>query len=166
MGSMAQDAIDFGLDPVVGPDGREWCDSSYGQSSTSREIWGNLKGECGGGYNGRSETSYSDDNADYEAGTRGHSKSVWEKKGYRVRSGETYAYKYFGNEIYTKDQVIKKSSRSSYGRKKSYTKARESESYTYDEWLELGYQVRKGEKTAYRSGGSYYFNRDQVAWIG
>ena len=46
MSSMAQDAIDMGLDPVIAPDGREWCESSYEQSDISRELWGNLKDSC------------------------------------------------------------------------------------------------------------------------
>jgi len=42
-----------------------------------------------------------------------HTARVWKKLGYRVSHGESYAYKYYGNEIYTEDQVRKISS--SYG---------------------------------------------------
>jgi len=48
-------------------------------------------------------------------------------------------------------------------RKKKFKKSRENESHTYDKWLELGYQVRKGEKYAYKFYGKYMFTRDQVA---
>lgn len=44
--------------------------------------------------------------------SKDHSKSVWEKMGYRIKYGERYAYKMYGNEIFTPDQVEK----SSYGR--------------------------------------------------
>ena len=40
MSLMAQDAIDMGLDLVVGPDGREWCDSIYERPAINKEIWG------------------------------------------------------------------------------------------------------------------------------
>ena len=40
MSSMAQDVIDMGLDLVVGPDGREWCDSIYERPAINKEIWG------------------------------------------------------------------------------------------------------------------------------
>lgn len=34
-----------------------------------------------------------------------HTSRVWRKLGYEVNYGESYAYKYYGNEIYTEDQV-------------------------------------------------------------
>lgn len=34
-----------------------------------------------------------------------HSEEVWERLGYRVIGGEDYAYKMYGREIYTPDQV-------------------------------------------------------------
>lgn len=36
-----------------------------------------------------------------------HSEKVWKKLGYRVKGGETYAYKFYGNKIFTPDQVEK-----------------------------------------------------------
>lgn len=39
-----------------------------------------------------------------------HSEKVWNELGYSVKRGETYAYKFYGNEIYTPDQVVKSSS--------------------------------------------------------
>lgn len=39
--------------------------------------------------------------------SKDHSKSVWQKLGYRVKSGETYAYKMYGREIFTPEQVTK-----------------------------------------------------------
>ena len=50
-----------------------------------------------------------------------------------------------------------------YSKQKRFKKSRENESHTYDKWLELGYQVRKGEKYAYKFYGKYMFTRDQVA---
>ena len=40
MSSMAQYAIDMGLDLVIAPDGREWCDSIYERPAINKEIWG------------------------------------------------------------------------------------------------------------------------------
>jgi hypothetical protein len=34
-----------------------------------------------------------------------HSEKVWNEMGYKIRYGETYSYRYYGNEIYTPDQV-------------------------------------------------------------
>ena len=42
-----------------------------------------------------------------EKGTKGHTARVWRKKGYKIKAGETYSYKYYGNEVYTKNQVEK-----------------------------------------------------------
>ena len=39
-----------------------------------------------------------------------HSKKVWKRLGYRVKYGERYSYKFYGNEIYTPQQVEKISS--------------------------------------------------------
>lgn len=67
MSSMAQDAIEMGIDPIIAPDGRTWCESSYNQSATSRELWGNLQDGC-------RNISYSDyhvindDESEYEIG--------------------------------------------------------------------------------------------------
>lgn len=36
-----------------------------------------------------------------------HTEKVWDKLGYRVKSGETYSYKFYGREIFTPDQVEK-----------------------------------------------------------
>lgn len=163
MGSMAQDAISFGLDPTVGPDGRLWCDSSYSQSDASREIWGDLQDGCGSSHNNSYAEDY--DGEDNSSKLEGHSKKVWERMGYKVKYGETYAYKFYGNEIFTSDQVVKKGN-SSHGEKKKFRRSRESEAHTYDEWQELGYQVRRGERAIYSSGRRYLFDRDQVVWVG
>ncbi len=40
MSSMAQDAIEAGLDGFIAPDGREWCDSIYRRPPVNIEIWG------------------------------------------------------------------------------------------------------------------------------
>ncbi|GAD78651.1 MULTISPECIES: hypothetical protein [Vibrio] len=37
-----------------------------------------------------------------------------------------------------------------------------NEGHTYDKWRELGYQVRRGEKAAYKYYGKSIFTRDQV----
>lgn len=37
---MAWDAMQMGLDPIVGPDGREWCESSYKRPAVNKEIFG------------------------------------------------------------------------------------------------------------------------------
>ena len=47
MSSMAQDAVDMGLDPEIAPDGREWCDSIYGRPAINKEIWGEID-DCEG----------------------------------------------------------------------------------------------------------------------
>ena len=39
-----------------------------------------------------------------------HTIRVWKKLGYEVNYGESYLYKYYGNEIYTEEQVRKISS--------------------------------------------------------
>lgn len=36
-----------------------------------------------------------------------HSEKVWNRLGYQVKPGETYSYKFYGNKIYTPDQVEK-----------------------------------------------------------
>ena len=36
-----------------------------------------------------------------------HSEKVWRKLGYKIKSGETYSYKFYGNKIFTPDQVEK-----------------------------------------------------------
>lgn len=36
-----------------------------------------------------------------------HTERVWKRMGYRVKYGETYSYKHYGNEIYTPNQVEK-----------------------------------------------------------
>jgi len=38
---------------------------------------------------------------------KSHSETVWMKLGYKVQYGETYAYKIYGREIFTPEQVIK-----------------------------------------------------------
>ena len=160
MSSMAQDAISYGLDPVIAPDGQEWCNSSYGQSSVSREIWGDLQSGC----STQERSDYGDDDSyDDEGDVEAHTEKVWERKGYIVKHGESYAYKFYGNEIYTEDQVIRKTD---LYRKKRYKKSRESEMNTYDDWQALGYQVRKGESAIGGHGENCIFSRDQVAWIG
>ena len=37
-----------------------------------------------------------------------------------------------------------------------------SSAHTYENWLKKGYQVKKGEKAAYKFYGQYIFRRDQV----
>ncbi len=49
----------------------------------------------------------------YGSKPEAHTIRVWERLGYEMNYGEIYAYKYYGNEIYTEDQVRKISS--SYG---------------------------------------------------
>ena len=39
-----------------------------------------------------------------------HTEKVWNQLGYVVKEGETYAYKHYGNAIYTPDQVVSKKS--------------------------------------------------------
>jgi len=36
-----------------------------------------------------------------------HSEKVWNKLGYRIKRGESYSYKFYGNMIFTPDQVEK-----------------------------------------------------------
>lgn len=47
----------------------------------------------------------------------------------------------------------------------SYSNNKESakrNGHTYEVWQRLGYQVKKGEKAAYKHYGNYVFTRDQV----
>lgn len=37
--------------------------------------------------------------------------------------------------------------------------------HTYEKWQEMGYQVKKGQKAAYRFYGNNIFTRDQVVSI-
>ena len=115
---------------------------------------------------------YIQNNDNSSSKSKGHTARIWERKGYRVKYGETYAYKHYGNEVFTEDQVIKITN-DSYIENKKYIsekkksrKSRESETHTYDEWLELGYQVRRGERAISSSRRRYYFDREQVAWVG
>ena len=43
----------------------------------------------------------------YSSKPEAHTEKVWERLGYKVNYGESYTYKYYGNEIYTEDQVRK-----------------------------------------------------------
>ena len=45
-------------------------------------------------------------NNNSKKGSGGHAKKGWKERGYRVKDGESYAYKHFGNEIYTQNQVV------------------------------------------------------------
>lgn len=40
MSSMAAYAIDMGMDPCVGPDGREWEESTYRRPKINRDVFG------------------------------------------------------------------------------------------------------------------------------
>ncbi len=40
MSSMAAYAIEMGMDPCVGPDGREWSESIYRRPQINREVFG------------------------------------------------------------------------------------------------------------------------------
>tara|TARA_R110002073_G_scaffold23737_3_gene80854 strand:- start:559 stop:873 length:315 start_codon:yes stop_codon:yes gene_type:complete len=40
MTSFAQEAMEMGLDPAAGPDGREWEESIYKRPSINKEIFG------------------------------------------------------------------------------------------------------------------------------
>jgi hypothetical protein len=92
----------------------------------------------------------------YSSKSEAHTEAVWKRKGYSVKYGETYAYKHYGNEIFTEDQVTSQ----------RYIRSRSMEIHTYDAWLDLGYQVRKGSRAIGGSGGYSTFDRDQVAWVG
>ena len=48
--------------------------------------------------NNYSKSKSADENKD-------HTAKVWKKLGYRVKAGESYAYKFYGNEIYKPNQV-------------------------------------------------------------
>lgn len=37
--------------------------------------------------------------------SKGHTEKVWKRLGYRIKSGESYAYKFYGNEIFNPNQV-------------------------------------------------------------
>lgn len=39
-----------------------------------------------------------------------HTEKIWNEMGYEVKYGESYSYKFYGNKIYTPDQVKKNSS--------------------------------------------------------
>ena len=41
---------------------------------------------------------------------KGHTAKVWNRKGYQIKQGENYSYKYYGNLVYTREQVEKESS--------------------------------------------------------
>lgn len=67
MSSMAWDAMQMGLDPVMGPDGREWCESSYRRPAINREIFGNY--ECDNGDFGKIDLDGGRSNFVYEEPT-------------------------------------------------------------------------------------------------
>lgn len=50
MSSMAAYAIEQGMDPTVGPDGREWSESSYRRPDINREVFGDESDEDRRGY--------------------------------------------------------------------------------------------------------------------
>lgn len=37
---------------------------------------------------------------------KGHTYNKWQELGYQVKKGETAAYRYYGNNIFTRDQVV------------------------------------------------------------
>lgn len=60
MSSMAAYAIERGMDPTVGPDGREWSESSYRRPDINREIFGDESDSDRRGYDaplGRGDSS-------------------------------------------------------------------------------------------------------------
>ncbi len=50
MTSMAAYAIEMGMDPCVGPDGREWSESNYRRPDINREVFGDDSDEDRQGY--------------------------------------------------------------------------------------------------------------------
>jgi len=103
-------------------------------------------------------------------GKGGHTYDKWQQLGYQVKSSEHYSYKHYGHEIFLEDQVVKLSDSlpliDTYSKpKKTYKKARTSELHTYSEWMDLGYQVRKGQRKIKGNGSNALFSRNQVAMI-
>lgn len=45
--------------------------------------------------------------ANQKSESKDHSEKIWKELGYKIKSGETYSYKFYGNEIYTPEQVEK-----------------------------------------------------------
>lgn len=46
-------------------------------------------------------------NSKSEDENKDHSEKVWKRLGYKIKNGETYSYKFYGNKIFTPDQVEK-----------------------------------------------------------
>lgn len=62
MSSMAAYAIEMGMDPCVGPDGREWSESTYRRPDINREVFGDDTDEDRRGYDtplGRGDNNFS-----------------------------------------------------------------------------------------------------------
>lgn len=74
-------------------------------------------------------------NNNTKKGSGGHTKKVWEERGYRVKSGESYAYKMYGKEIYNQDQVMK------IGKKYDYLSIESGLSNNQKKVKKLGYSL-------------------------
>ena len=58
--------------------------------------------------------------------------------------------------------MINNQNRAAEARSKRSNATSASSGHTYEKWLELGYQVRSGEKAAYKYYGKSIFTADQV----
>ena len=75
MSSMAAYAIEMGMDPCVGPDGREWSDSIYRRPDMNREVFGDDSPSDRIGYDtplgfGRSISSESPKDQSYDSNVK------------------------------------------------------------------------------------------------
>lgn len=72
MSSMAAYAIEMGMDPCVGPDGREWSESIYSRPEINRKVFGDDTDEDRKGYEtplGRGDNNFSARSTQGGAGT-------------------------------------------------------------------------------------------------
>lgn len=72
MSSMAAYAIEMGMDPCVGPDGREWSESMYRRPDINREVFGDDSDEDRRGYDtplGRGDGSFTSRSTQGRTGT-------------------------------------------------------------------------------------------------
>jgi hypothetical protein len=90
-------------------------------------------------------------------GQNGHTRAVWARMGYQVKSGETPAYTYYGNRVYLPSQVMRVQQLST-----SNQRISGEGGHTARVWARKGYKVKSGEYRAYVYYGQEIFMPDQV----
>jgi hypothetical protein len=92
--------------------------------------------------------------------------SEWEEVFGVGNSGEDMLYGDYRHQDQKRlDGYSHKKSSDSYNASTNQEDNTTSNGHTYNKWRELGYQVRRGEKAAYKYYGKSIFTREQVEEI-